>query len=77
MLLLMNPPVTFPPLSSTFRSAGRPTAGASAAGVLRPEPQQAKHANLTATPLAGRDYRQVYHTCELRQKRRIRRLAAR
>ena len=31
----------------------RPTAGASAAGVLRPTTQQAKHDNLTATPLAG------------------------
>ena len=33
---------------------------ASAAGVLRPELMQAKRDNLTATPLAGHDYRQVY-----------------
>jgi len=38
----------------------RLTAGASAAGVLRPEPRQASSDNLTATPLAGHDWRQVY-----------------
>ena len=36
------------------------TACASAAGVLRHEPMQATRDNLTATPLAGLDYRQVY-----------------
>jgi len=39
---------------------GRLTAGASAAGVLRPAPTQANRDNLTATPLAGHVYRQVY-----------------
>jgi len=33
----------------------RPNGRASAAGVLRPEPTQAKRDNLTATPLAGYD----------------------
>ena len=37
-----------------------PNGCASAAGVLRPEPMQAKGDTLTAIPLAGRDYRQVY-----------------
>jgi hypothetical protein len=35
---------------------------ASAAGVLRHEPMQAKRDTLTATSLAGLDYRQVYFT---------------
>ena len=62
VLLLINTPVTLLSLLSTFLPAGRPTARASAAGVLRPEPTQAQRDNLTATPLAGHTYRQVYST---------------
>ena len=38
------------------------TARASAAGVLRPEPTQVRRDTLTAIPLVGHGYRQVYST---------------
>ena len=45
---------------SVVEQDARPTAGASAAGVLRPTTRQPSCDNLTATLLAGHDYRQVY-----------------
>ena len=52
-------------LSSQIRISERPrrpTARASAAGMLRQEPTRARLNNLSATPLAGHTYRQVYST---------------